>query len=109
METLTLIFKVSKIQFLLHSRALPFHFLVEGYLLLHFKPQFQLGNPEPLILHLTQTILWLMDGTLFKTTHPLHNRQQGATPPSHMGTWGQVPLIPKLVLLVLRLDLSFIS
>ena len=101
LETLTLMVKVFKLWFRLHSQALPFCFLAEGYLLLYFKPQFRLGQPKPLILHLTQTILWLMDGTLFKETHPLHNRQQGETPPSHMGTRGQVPLIPKMVLLVL--------
>ena len=45
-----------------------------------------------------------MDGIISKSSQPLRNQQQGANPPSHMGIWGQVPIIPKLVLLVLQLD-----
>ena len=51
--------------------------------------------------------MWLTDGIYFRAIFPLRNQWQGATPLLPMGIRGQVPLIPKLALLVLRLDLGF--
>src|SRR5713101_2991233 len=101
--------KVSKPIFRSHIRALPFCCLMEGYLLLSFRPLLLWGRPELLTLHLPHKILWLTDGIRFKATFPLHNRWLGETPLFPMGIRGQVPLITKLANLVPRLGPNFHS
>ena len=109
LETITLMGKVFKLRFQPRLRALPFCYLAEGYRLLFFRPQFRLGRPELLILHLPLKTLWLMDGTHFRVIYPLRNRWQGETPPLLMGIRGQVPLIPRLALLVPQFDLNLLD